>query len=228
MLELVDAESNRFAEAHGAEVRGHFHAVLVRLIDCRGQLRAADLRVRLEPRHSLLRPVAHEPPRIVGSVQRMHRRERRSWPLQIRPCGDDLRSRRLQRVGEPLEVELLVRVHAPRSADRGHARRQEEPRIARAHVAHPAVVHVVVQTDDPGDHGLPREIDDVGALGDRDRAAGADGRYPLAAHDYRLIVARGGAGSVNHARVRECDHRRVHTYVLAHRLRKVALLGRRG
>ena len=139
--------------------------------------------------------------------------EARTSALQVRPGHDDRRRDDPQRVDEALEVELLIRVDAARGADGRHAGREEEARIAHAHELHAAVVHVVVQPDDPGDHGLPGEIDRARACRDGHRARRPDGGDLLAADDDRLPVLHRRAGAVDDARVRERDDRLVDGHV---------------
>ena len=83
-----------FAEADRAEMRGHLHAVLVRFVDRGAEIGARDLRVRLEPRHALLGPVAHHAARVVRAGERMHRARPDARALQIRAGDDDARARR--------------------------------------------------------------------------------------------------------------------------------------
>ena len=96
-----------------------------------------------------------------------------------------------QRIDLALQVELLIRVDASRRTNRRHARGEKEPRIADAHEAHPAVVHVVVQPDDARDHRLAACVDDRRTRRSLHRRRRADLGDRLAANDDRLIVLRG-------------------------------------
>ena len=102
--------------------------------------------------------------------------------------------------------------------------RQEEPRVARAHEPHAAVVHVIVKTDDSRNDGLPRQVHDLGTLRNVDAARLADGGDLLAADDDGLIVLRRCAGSVDDARVGQRDDRGIDADVLPHGGRECALL----
>ena len=89
MLELVDAQRDGFAEADGAQMRRHLHAVLVRFVDRGAEIGARDLRVRLEPRHAFFGPVAHHATRVFGAGERMHRAGADARALEVRAGDDD-------------------------------------------------------------------------------------------------------------------------------------------
>src|SRR5579862_7500432 len=142
--------------------------MLVRLVDRGAQLIARDLRVRLEPWDTLLGPVAHEPPRIFWRAEGVHPSGADAWTLEIRSGRKDHRTDGLSSFDRVSQVELLIRIDAAGRADGRHAGREEELRVARQHAPRScdrgAVVHMVVEPDETGDHGLAAEIDHERAL----------------------------------------------------------------
>ena len=132
------------------------------------------------------------------------------------------------------DVDLAVAVRVAGGAHRRDAAREIEAREALGEIAVDAgargVVEMLVHHHEPGDDGLAGEIDDLRAGGRLRRCGIADRGDASVAHDDRLIVARRGAGAIDHANVREHDGGRVDGDVLAHVGRERRALGgeRRG
>src|ERR1051326_6624408 len=214
VLEMIDAERHGLAIRHRAEVCRDLHAVLVRLVDRRAELIAADRRVRLEPRHTLLRPVPHDAPCFFRVRDRVHRHRTVRRSLQIGTGDDDLRTNRLAIRDQRLDVHLLIRIDAARRANGRHAVREEEAWVAHPPDLYPTadprrVVHVVVQTDEPGNHRVAAEIQHLRAGRNGDAPRLADGADPVTGDEYRLVVPGGRTSAIHEPDVRQRNHWRV-------------------
>ena len=130
----------------------------------------------------------------------------------------------------PRDGELAVAVDVARRAHRRHAAGEIQPREALREVAVDAgtggVVQVLVHHHEPRDHGLPVRSTTLRAGGSRRSvAASPDGRDASVAQHERLVLARGGAGAVDHAHVREHDDVGVDRDVLPDVGRELRALG---
>ncbi len=231
MLQVVDAERNRLAEADRAEVAGHFDTVLVCLLDGRAQLGPRDLGIGLEPGDALFGPVAHQPGGIFGAGQRVHCAGAGTGALQIRTGHEDVGSGLFALSDRAFEVELLIGVDASRRPDGGHAGAQEEAWIALQHRLHRAaggraVVHVIVEPDDARHDGMARQVDSPGAVRNGRAGGRTHGGDFVAADDDGLAGASRRARAVDqpdvgqrHNRLVDADVARDHGLELARRLR---------
>ena len=170
VLDVVDPQRDGLREADRTDVAGDLDPLTVGLVDRGGQRLAADARVRLQPRGPLGGPVAHEAARLLGRFEHRH-------PRDAAPTGDvrrgdvDARPRRPPGLDLLAQVDLRVRLAAPRRAHGGDPAPQVEARRAvgelRGASPRGRVVQVVVQPDHPRDHGVARQFHDLGTGRDR-------------------------------------------------------------
>jgi hypothetical protein len=66
VLEVVDAEPDRFAEGHGTQMSRELQPARVRGTNGGAERLAADVGVGLEPRHAFVGPVIDNPSRFIG------------------------------------------------------------------------------------------------------------------------------------------------------------------
>ncbi len=83
MLEVVDAERDRFLKAHRAKMPGDLDPLLVRLRDRRPQLGAANVGVRLDPRRPFRRPVGDEALSGRRRIQNRGENPRSTWSFKL-------------------------------------------------------------------------------------------------------------------------------------------------
>ena len=208
MLDVVDPELDRLGEADRTDVPGDLDPLPVGLFDRGGQVLAADARVRLQPRRALGRPVAHEAARLLGRVDQRH-------PGESPAAGDvrrgdvDPRTRRPPGLDLLAQVDLRVRLAAPRGAHGGDPAPQVEARRAvgelRGASPRGRVVEVIVQPDQPGNDGVAGQVHDLGAARDLDLAVGPHGSDAVALDHDGLAAPHGSAGPVDEGRAGQSD-----------------------
>jgi len=133
----------------------------------------------------------------------------------------------LPRLDGPLEVDLRVRMVAPRGADGGHAAGQIEPwgRDAGLGAAVGGGVEgVIVQPDDARDHRVAAQLEDLRPVRRTDVAGRPDLRDAAVLYENRAIRDSGVSGPVHDRHVVEEHRRRVHRDELADVLREVGTL----
>ena len=86
MLEIVDAERHRLRIGDRAQVPSDLEVPPVRLVDRRFELGSADIHVRLEAVHPLVRPEGDLPPRVLGRGNWVVLDEKGAGSFEIRPC----------------------------------------------------------------------------------------------------------------------------------------------
>ncbi len=173
-------------------------AAAVGLLDHGRQVRARDPRVDLEPGRALVRPVADDPPRLLGIVHDRHVQFGGGLAHQVWPGHVDARSRQHARIDRAPEVELGVGLVTPGRADRRDARAQVElgGGLGGLHDAPGGhVERVIVEPHDPGNHRVPREIQHLGAGGNVD--VRSDRLDHAVADDDRRVRDRLRAGAVH-------------------------------
>ena len=120
MLEVVDAERDRLAERHRAEVAGELQPALVRRLDGGAERLAADVGVGLEPRHAFVGPVVDDAPRLFGRADLGHRR-RPAGTGQVGSGEVHARPGNCAAIDRLLHVDLVIGRGAAGRADRGDA-----------------------------------------------------------------------------------------------------------
>ena len=109
----------------------------------------------------------------------------------------------------PREVDLLIRVPRTRRANGRHAGREVEPRARERDLCGPTatagVVTVIVQPDQPGDHRVARQVEDLGVRRDIHAPRRPDLDDPFTPDEDRLARDGRGTRPVDHLGVRERD-----------------------
>ena len=232
MLQVIDAERHGLAVADGAEVSGDLDPVLVGLVDHRRELGVADRAVHLDPGGTLLGPVSDGAPRLllVGSPQRTERLEPRVGRRtnDVRPGDVHVRPRRVAPLDLRFEIQLRIRTHAARRADRGHTAAQVQPRVAVVALNRPLgavreVERVIVHPDEAGNHRVSGEIHHPGTRRSRHGSNGLN--VPARNHD-RLVTGGRCAGAVDQPDMGERHDRRIDRDIRPYRVRGRRCLAR--
>ena len=143
----------------------------------------------------------------------MHHRRKSATAFQIWRCDVHLRTDHAAGINQLLNFQVGIRNHAAGGANRGHTKREIESREAAPHVRvhrrRPALrkEHVIMHAHQTGQDRVAFEIEYLGARRNIRSCARAD-RLDLAVSDNDgLIVARRGAGSIDHAHMGQRNHR---------------------
>jgi hypothetical protein len=198
MLEIVDADCRRLAEADGTEMPRDLYAARVRRLDQRGELFGGDVHVRLERRHAFVHPILGLASSVLRVTELPHLRRVRAFALEIGTGDAHLRPDHQPIVDRAFELEIGVRFDAPSRAHRGDAACEVQAREARGVLAvhggrttRRRVVHVLVHADDAGNDAVARKVENGRAVRYRDGRVAAQCRDLSAGNDERLALAWG-------------------------------------
>ena len=114
-------------------------------------------------------------------------------------------------IDSPFKFEIGIGLNRTSGANRGDSARQIQPWEAVSHLSEDHVAHgikeVVMHADQPRNYGVFMEIEHLGIPGDLGgRGIAHRLNFPLIEND-RLIVPRGGPGSIDDAHVCERGNR---------------------
>ena len=209
VLQIIDAQSRRFAKADRAEMPGHFDAVCVRCLHGRAQFFGRDVHVRLEGSHALRDPKLHHAACIFGILELVHLQRKRPWPFEVRSRDMNLGPGHLSIIDIALQLQVRVRLDAAGRSNRRHATREIQPRetrgmlgIQRRRAARRRVIHVVMHADKARDDRAAVEVQHCRAIGDLCACRVAERDDLSIGNHQSLTCARRCAGAVNDAHMR--------------------------
>ena len=207
---------------------GDLHIVPMRLVDRGGELGGRDVHIGLGRGEAERGPVADQRARILRVAQRVELGNRRRGPLEIGRREVEIGPDHAPRLDLPPDAEVAIRIRRSTRPRGGDAAGEIELREGDEHlvgderaVDRRRAEHMFVHPDEPRDHRLAAAVDRARALGQADRAVGADGRDPVMIDEQRLVRARHGAGAVDHGHMLDRDQRPA----LAHEIRLLRRLG---
>ena len=112
----------------------------------------------------MIGPVVHHASSVIRTGKLMHHWRERSDSFEIRRGDMHLWPNHAAAVDQLFDLEIVVRLNAAGSANRGHAERQIESREAESHVrvhrwrATHWKEHVIVHADETGQYGVALQI----------------------------------------------------------------------
>src|SRR5262245_22034503 len=154
MLQVVDSQVGRLAEADRAQVARDLDSPFVGGLNGSAQLGAGNEVVGLKRGHSAVGPELHRLARLVrtGELIKLHREG--AFAFQIRTGDVHLRAGNLAAINRLFEFEIGVRLDAAAGSNRGNSAREVKAGKAVAHLVEQAaagrVEHVVVHANQAG------------------------------------------------------------------------------
>ncbi len=194
----------------------------MRLIDGSGERLAADVGVSLVPGDAFFSPIGNEAAGLLGGGHLGHHR-RVASTRYVRTGKVHARAGHRTAVNATLHVDLVVGRCPSGSADGRDTAGEVQTRRAELELHAPSargVKRVVVQPHHPRNDGVSRKIHHAGAVRHAHRRRRADGGNASILDQHCLPFPRARARAVDHANVRQCDHRLGHSHVLPHLLRQ--------